>query len=1052
MMPYKKGEIIFVTKSESKQSPAKFILVADEVDLESAARNVFEIMLVEWGYTKPQLMISVVGGSRRFNVKENQKNVFVDGIRQLTKTTGTTWLMTSGSNVGAVTVVGEAMTRISVKVRDKVSCIGVTSWSGTDGKNTILEHRKLGRSFSFHEKTRGEQDNIAFASPDEAEDNAAKSGIELTSTRYDDNSGENFYTCYYKPPQLKKEGPVPLNPYHTHFIFVKKNDPDEEEHFRVKLWAEIQKLLTSGSLGQEDRPAAVVMIQLEGGIDTTRTVRNTLKKNTPIIICEGTGRASNYLSYACKHCDSLRDLHDRYPGYFKRMIDIAHPGVDAQEHRTLLENLLSNIKDVMEMKNLIEIFDMDGELEKAGFDLAVLRALLRARGVSIEYLRLAFDWNRSDIAEEMFKKDTINLRDSDTQELMTRALLERENRVGFVALLIENGLALDEYLTLDRLEHLYQSHASKSLIPILKEKRSKLSYKGDIIPLIRRLMHSYYKPPKLIDENKFDKPYRELLIWSILTNRPGITEYMWENASEPLSLGLVATRLYRSIASLAADPDEAAKTAEQADEFENKVCLYLSALDALDEDVTTSLLRTPRPTWGNQTPLDLGAVSESKKFLSHFCCQEILEERWNGQLLHPTHLKVFLVMMLPILLLTRKLTKFKTDMNIFRRFIEFYCAPITKYVVNWVTTFLFLVFYSYMTLYYRPEVALADILLHVWVLTLLVEELRQMIIPRNEYESVYQRFRAWLSIFWNWMDLLGVLLTLVAFLIRFNTLGEPWTYDVSRNLYAIACTTFWILILRMYQSNKKLGPFLIMIRKMMWALYWFLLVLIVFVIAFGIAGIAILSPNQNPSPRVLRDIFFYPYYQVTVGDWQTYTDSLHGDDAEAALETLDGYVYSILLAAYILIGNVLLLNLLIAIFSTVYNKVESNSLTEWKYNRYFVITEFEDAPPLAAPLVVLGHLYRLMYWATKCCRTTPKLREKEKSKLLYKQNELKRYESEAMDNYRRHAKERQKRSNEETLRKLDERLRMLLEKVRGIEEGQQKILAMKREIKTAKIN
>ncbi|XP_070541117.1 transient receptor potential cation channel subfamily M member-like 2 [Ptychodera flava] len=1042
-MSYMRGDITFITKSESNQTPAKFILVADEQDYKAAARNVLGIMLIEWGYTKPQLMISVVGGSRRFNVKENQKNVFVDGIRQLTKTTGTTWLMTSGSNVGAVTVVGEAMTRISVKVRDKVSCIGVTSWSGIDGKETIIQRPKKVKPSMFLKKTGGGMDNMDAVIGEDRD--AAGNAIYLTPVeRFNTSGDEHFYSGQYKPPQLKKEGPVPLNPHHTHFIFVKKDDPEEEEHFRVKLWAEIQKLLTSGSLGPEDRPAAVVMIQLEGGIDTTRTVRNTLKKNTPIIICEGTGRASNYLSYACKHCDRLDDLLERYPGYFGRMIDAAHPGVSAKEHKSLLDQLLNYIEDVMEMRKLVEVFDMDGELEMAGFDLAVLRALLRARGVSKEYLRLAFDWNRSDIAEEMFKQDTINLRDSDTQALMTRALLEKENRVGFVELLIENGLSLDEYLTIDRIEHLYQAHSSKSLIPELKEKRAKLSYKRDIMPLIGTLMNSYYSPPQLIDGSKFDRPYRELLIWSILANRPEITEYMWESASEPLSLGLVATRLYRSIESLAADPDEAAKCTEHADEFERKVCSYLSSLNTLDEKVTRTLLCTPCPTWGNQTPLDLGAVAESKDFLSHTCCQEILEDRWNGELLHPSHLKVFFAVILPFCLLTTVFPKFKSDMKFPRRVVAFYCAPITKFIANWVATFIFLVFYSYMTLYYRSEVGVADILLHVWVLTLLLEELRQIIIPRDEFESIGQRFRAWLSIFWNWMDLIALLLTLAGFLIRFNTLEEAWTYDVSRNLYAIACTIFWIRILRMYQSNKKLGPFLIMIKEMMWALYWFLLVLIVFVIAFGIAGIAILSPNQNPSPRVLRDIFYYPYYQVTVGDWQTYTDSLYGDDAETELDTLDGYVYSVLLAAYILIGNVLLLNLLIAIFSTVYEKVESNSLTEWKYNRYYIITEFEDVPPLAAPLVVLGHLYRLAIWATKFCRTNTQISDDEKARLLHEKNEIKKYESEAMDNYKLHTKKQQESSTEETLKKLDERLRMLLEKVRGLEE-EQKVLVKKRE-------
>ncbi|XP_077991932.1 transient receptor potential cation channel subfamily M member-like 2 isoform X2 [Glandiceps talaboti] len=1027
-MSYTRGEIRFTTNSETQARSAKFILVSDEDDYKAAARSVLGIMLVEWGYTKPQLMISVVGGSKRFNVKENQENVFISGIRKLTKTTGTTWFMTSGSNVGAVKLVGQAMQRISIKVRDKVSCIGIAAWTGINGKETIIKRpRKVKPSIFLTDGSK----------------NSVRKKEDLSLDVY-----EHFYSGGYKPSQSsKQDGAVPLNPYHTHFIFVKKDDPDEEEYFRVKLWAEIQKLLTSGDLGPNDRPTSVVLIQIEGGIDTTRTVRNSLKKNIPVVVCKGTGRASDYLSYACKHCDHLNDLLERYPGYFHQMIDTAHPGVSAKEHRSLLDQLLGYIEDIMAMRNLVEVFKMNEEREEAGFDFAVLKALLRARGGSKEYLRLAFDWNRCDIAKEMFKQSNINLRDSDTQALMTRALLERENRVGFIALLLEKGLVIEEYLTVNRLEHLYQSHASKSLIPALRVKDLNISYKKDILPLIKTLMQSYFKPPEVNGET-FEKPYQELLIWAILVNKTEVTEYMWENASSPLSLGLAATRLYRAIGPLAVDPSDMDECYELADLFEKRVGMYLNSLNSLDENVTRTILETPCETWGNLSPVDLSNVSMTKNFMSTSTCQEILEERWNGKMVHPSHWTVFFVAIFPFLLCSRVIPNFKTEMKFIKRVVAFYTAPVTKFIVNWIALVAFLVFFSHMTLYYEVDVGIADILLHVWMVTMFLDEIRQMFIPRNKYESVKQRFKHWIWSLWNWMDLLALLLILVAFLLRFNTLDLNWTYDLSRNLYAIACATFWIGMLRMYQSSPKLGPFLIMIKEMIWALFGFLMVLVVFIVAFGIASVAILSPGRSPSVLALRDIFYIPYYQVTVGDWALFSEYIESDSDSVLPSTLDTYVYSVLLAVYILIGNVLLLNLLIAIFSSVYTQVEANAMKEWKFHRYSLITEFEDIPALPAPLVVLTHIYRFFVWMGNQLRNTRNSQVKNSERNNNQQTYLTEYEQEAMDDYQQSIMKQRENSSEEQLKNLGKRLQSLHDKIKDMEE-EQKVLVKKRDKQTS---
>ena len=75
-----------------------------------------------------------------------------------------------------------------------------------------------------------------------------------------------------------------------------------------------------------------------------------------------------------------------------------------------------------------------------------------------------------------------------------------------------------------------------------------------------------------------------------------------------------------------------------------------------------------------------------------------------------------------------------------------------------------------------------------------------------------------------------------------------------------------------------------------------------------------------------------------------------------------------LLAVYLLIGNVMLLNLLIAIFTSVFEDVQENSKEVWKYEMYRLVEEYDQKPGLAPPFVILEDLYRLgkQIWKWTC--------------------------------------------------------------------------------------
>uniref|UniRef100_A0A7M5X419 Ion transport domain-containing protein n=1 Tax=Clytia hemisphaerica TaxID=252671 RepID=A0A7M5X419_9CNID len=78
-------------------------------------------------------------------------------------------------------------------------------------------------------------------------------------------------------------------------------------------------------------------------------------------------------------------------------------------------------------------------------------------------------------------------------------------------------------------------------------------------------------------------------------------------------------------------------------------------------------------------------------------------------------------------------------------------------------------------------------------------------------------------------------------------------------------------------------------------------------------------------------------------------------------------IVPIYMAIYMLMTNILLLNLLIAIFNNTYEKVQENSDRLWKFKRYDVINEYNDRPSFCPPFIVLAHIWFFVFFLFRCC-------------------------------------------------------------------------------------
>ncbi|XP_078586018.1 transient receptor potential cation channel subfamily M member-like 2 [Branchiostoma floridae x Branchiostoma japonicum] len=311
------------------------------------------------------------------------------------------------------------------------------------------------------------------------------------------------------------------------------------------------------------------------------------------------------------------------------------------------------------------------------------------------------------------------------------------------------------------------------------------------------------------------------------------------------------------------------------------------------------------------------------------------------------------------------------------RFYLFYDAPITTFMHNVISYILFLCLYSVVILTQFEENVLSpiDYVLGIWIFTLICEEIRQLI--TTEARSLSGKLLEYVGNSWNLFDLANIITFIVAFALRFF----PATFTVARVLYSLNLMIFSFRLLHIFYINKEMGPKLIMIARMLKDLLFFIFILIIFILAYGIGSQSILYPNESRVWTVLQGIFHKSYFHVY---GELFLEEIMNDDQftcvandSLAIATnqqrcpseTGTYVVPVLLGLYMLVTNVLLLNLLIAMFGYTFEKVQENTDKIWKFQRYDLIKEYSDRPPLAPPIIFFSHIFLLFRAITMgCCK------------------------------------------------------------------------------------
>ncbi|XP_050299656.1 transient receptor potential cation channel trpm isoform X2 [Anthonomus grandis grandis] len=1078
-------------------SKAQYIRVAHDTKPD----HLMQLITREWGLELPKLLISIQGGKANFELQPKLKKVLRKGLLKAARSTGA-WIFTGGTNTGVTKHVGDALLLERSQRTGRVNTLGIAPWGIVENNQDLIGHNT---EVPYH----------SISSP--RSKNAA------------------------------------LNNRHAYFLLV-DNGTLSKYGAEIILRRRLERHISKQRLYPfTQSPIPIVCLVIEGGTNTIRAVLEYVTDDppVPVVVCDGSGRAADLIAFMCKYeCSMLKTMKEYIIATIQRAFEVA---------AELADGLFSELMMCVENKHLITIFRIADKYDQKPqeLDQTILTALFKSQHLSpTEQLSLALTWNRADIAKSEIFIYGQEWPPGALEDAMMKAL--EHDRCDFVKLLLENGVSMRKFLTIPRLENLYNSKQgpSNTLRYILRDVRPHIPTGyvytlHDIGLVINKLMGGAYRAfytrrkfrpiyakvmnkgqnmtmnaasarqfgamsllagalPSSANPCLFDYPFNELLIWAVLMKRHKMALLMWQHGEEALAKALVACKLYKAMAHEAAEDDMETEVYEElrsyGKEFENIALEVLDYCYRQDDDQTQQLLTCELQNWSGQTCLSLAVAANHRALLAHPCSQIILADLWMGGLRtrKNTNIKVIMGLIFPPYILRLEFKSkeelqlmpqtteehlelenedddksdseknqdgeallaenflardpiihengklpaeyddnkyhhvFFTDvysekapkqreLRIKKKLYEFFTAPITKFWSNSIAYLVFLFLFSYTILVKMEEMpSWQEVMSIAFICSLGCEKIRELF--SSEPVGVTQKLAVWSWNMWNPCDMGAVVMFLIGVTLRFRT----DTFYHGRVVYCVNSIYWYLRILNILSVNKYLGPLVTMMGKMVKNMIYFVVLLLIVLMSFGVCRQAILNPNAAPHWRIARDVFMEPYFMLY---GEVYADKIDPDcGTDEDCHVPGRWISPVIMSVYLLVANILLINLLIAVFNNIFNEVNSIAHQVWMFQRFTVVMEYEQKPLLPPPFIIFCHIFLLIKYIRR------KLEGKEESydnglKLFLDRDEMERlydFEEDCVEGYFAEQENKLQQSTEERIKVTTERIEHLTQKVEDI--------------------
>ncbi|KAM3173653.1 hypothetical protein ACTXT7_012102 [Hymenolepis weldensis] len=269
-----------------------------------------------------------------------------------------------------------------------------------------------------------------------------------------------------------------------------------------------------------------------------------------------------------------------------------------------------------------------------------------------------------------------------------------------------------------------------------------------------------------------------------------------------------------------------------------------------------------------------------------------------------------------------------------------------------------------------------------------VEEIRQMII-----ESLRGQFSNYLKDSWNALELFAIGLTLVGFWVRVSKINEEAppeleaynnTFYFARVCYLFGLHLFCMRTLFITSISPIIGPRLKMMADMLRKdLVPLIIVFAIFLYSYGVSFQGLMYPNSYKEKRFdngsviyekvpfgetiesMISRAFYSMFEVSTALEEAQCD--YGNEF-CGKKAGNKFVILFVLIAYTVVVNLILINLLIALFSNTVSRIGMQSTAHWLADRYQMVKEYQDKSMFPPPLNLLSICIELCFCSCRLCR------------------------------------------------------------------------------------
>ncbi|CAF3768859.1 unnamed protein product [Rotaria sordida] len=510
---------------------------------------------------------------------------------------------------------------------------------------------------------------------------------------------------------------------------------------------------------------------------------------------------------------------------------------------------------------------------------------------------------------------------------------------------------------------------------------------------------------------------RDLFLWAILMNYIDMAKIFLCYMKYRICPALIATKILKQYHSKANYGDLKDRYMENAKYFEKYAIDCLSKCDEYDERRACDIAIQQNELYGYVTCLQIAADADDKLFISTSCCSQAMHNIWYDKL-HPkktlANYGFFLILgILSCGLLSPTCIDYREEEKdvvageslkpivepfgidyidpypleypryfkqklVFNKYIHqlqhFHLSLVTKYIYHVISYIFFLLLFSYVLLFEFsppsnkiPSIHWTEILTIILVSCMLIEEIHYFF--TQDSITISGKIKSYCRDLFKPLTMIAFILFYIGLILRFVHANSKEDFVAARIVMAFDIELWWLRCLSFIIVIPFLGPHLVAIGKMLQDLLFFLCIIAIVMIAYGVASRSIVYyPVENgfttetngfidisfDGRAVFRQII-YPVYYLLYSQFGNETQNLDSNvNAGWSITT------QVLLAAHMLFVNMLLFNLLIAMLNKRFEKVYEDARNIWHTQQYLYTREYFTRSPFLPPINLFYDIYYLI--------------------------------------------------------------------------------------------